>query len=417
MRQGTLRSIVFLSVLTLTVASGRDASAATAATLYVANNGVDSTSCGAQTKPCRSITRTLANAPSGSTVIVGPGLYGDVDGDGRFDSPGDEHPMQTEFTVPGGLPVPVSCVVCILKAVHIVSMNGAAATLIDGAASSYNVVEIAATGVIFGDVNKGFTLTGGVRGDEDNGRGLFLVAGNTRVIGNIARSNGGAGFELSPGGEHNFPTPTFSNGLNGNTLATDNTAVDNGGAGFHIEGGTSSNFVQLSNNSSTGNGSGIGLYGTAPHVITHNMISGNGSGIGVVGGPFQFTHNVVTANNGFGFSFFDKLEILRGQNLVKLNDIISNGGSGIEVNRTTVPVVVTQNNIYGNGAIDGSNCGISVQQNSASAINNYWGSPQGPGANPADHVGEPPLCDGTIPNNDAGLPVTKPFATQPFGVL
>ena len=62
-------------------------------------------------------------------------------------------------------------------------------------------------------------------------------------------------------------------------------------------------------------------------------------------------------------------------------------------------------------------CGISVQQNSASAINNYWGSPQGPGANPADHVGEPPLCDGTIPNNDAGLPVTKPFATQPLGVL
>jgi len=112
------------------------------------------------------------------------------------------------------------------------------------------------------------------------------------------------------------------------------------------------------------------------------MISGNGSGIGVVGGPFQFTHNVVTANNGFGFSFFDKLEILQGQNLVKLNDIISNGGSGIEVNRTTVPVVITQNNIYGNGAIDGSNCGISVQQNSASAINNYWGTPQGPASIP-----------------------------------
>ena len=63
----------------------------------------------------------------------------------------------------------------------------------------------------------------------------------------------------------------------------------------------------------TGNGQGIGLYGTAPHVVTHNLVSGNGCGIGAIGGGFQFTHNVVTANNSFGFSFLDKLEILKAR--------------------------------------------------------------------------------------------------------
>jgi hypothetical protein len=406
-------------VLCVTALHAPNTGAATTGTLYAANNGVDSTNCGAQTQPCRSITQALANAPSGSTVIVGPGRYGDVDGDGRFNSPGDEHPMRTEVTHPGGRPTPIICVVCIVKPVHIVSMDGAAATVIDGGASTYHVVEIAVQGVIFGDVKKGFTVTGGVRPDNGDagGTGLVVFAGSTRIIGNVARSNGGAGFELAPGGEHDFPTQSFTNGLNGSTLATDNTAVDNAGAGFAVEGGLPTNFVLLSNNTSTGNGQGIGLYGTAPHVITHNLVSGNGYGIGAVGGSFQFTHNVVTANNSFGFSFFDKLEILRGENLVKLNDIIGNGGPGVEVGRTTVPVNVTQNNIFGNGSIDGSNCGISVQQNGAGALNNYWGSAKGPGVNPADQVGEPPVCNGTIPNNDAGLPVTKPFATQPFGIL
>jgi len=126
---------------------------------------------------------------------------------------------------------------------------------------------------------------------------------------------------------------------------------------------------------------------------------------------------VVTANNGFGFSFFDKLEILQGQNLVKLNDIISNGGSGIEVNRTRCRSSLRRTTSTAMAPSMGSNCGISVQQNSASAINNYWGTPQGPGRQSRRPGGRAATVDGTIPNNDAGLPVTKPFATQPFGVL
>jgi len=97
-------------------------------------------------------------------------------------------------------------------------MNGAAATLIDGAAKHLQCRGDRRDGRDIGDVNKGFTLTGGVRGDEDNWQGLFLVAATHASSAILPASNGGAGFELSPGGEHNFPTPTFSNGLNGNTL-------------------------------------------------------------------------------------------------------------------------------------------------------------------------------------------------------
>ena len=49
--------------------------AASAAMLYVANNGVDSGSCGPKTKPCRSITQAIHNAAAGDHIIVGPGRY------------------------------------------------------------------------------------------------------------------------------------------------------------------------------------------------------------------------------------------------------------------------------------------------------------------------------------------------------
>jgi hypothetical protein len=87
----------------------------------------------------------------------------------------------------------------------------------------------------------------------------------------------------------------------------------------------------------------------------------------------------------------------------------------VTIGETSVPVVINRNNIYGNGVADGSNCGVAVFHNSADALNNYWGSAQGPGSDPADNVGELPLCNGTAV--DAGVPATKPFATQAFGVL
>jgi len=201
----------------------------------------------------------------------------------------------------------------------------------------------------------------------------------------------------------------------GRVLAAQNTAVDNLAAGIRLAG---LNPVTLDGNTATGNGHGVAVSGGAPHVVTHTMVSSNGSGISVFGGPFQFTHNIVTANIDFGFSVGDRLEILTGTNVFRLNDVIGNGGPGFTIDEATVGIQIAQNNIYGNGFIDGSNCGITVFHNSADAINNYWGSHNGPGVDPADQVGMDPRCDGTIPpGGEAGLPITKPFATQPFGVL
>jgi nitrous oxidase accessory protein NosD len=95
-----------------------------------------------------------------------------------------------------------------------------------------------------------------------------------------------------------------------------------------------------------------------------------------------------------------------------LNDIVGNA-VGLSVQESTAGVKATKNNIYGNGT-DGSNCGITVFHNGADARNNYWGASTGPGPDPADQVGEEPLCDGTIPNNDAGIPLTIPFSKDPL---
>jgi hypothetical protein len=61
------------------------AAPALAANRFVANNGTDSGTCGATSATaCRSISQAIANASPGDHVIVGPGIYGDIDGDGVF---------------------------------------------------------------------------------------------------------------------------------------------------------------------------------------------------------------------------------------------------------------------------------------------------------------------------------------------
>ncbi|HWM67216.1 MAG TPA: right-handed parallel beta-helix repeat-containing protein [Steroidobacteraceae bacterium] len=167
------------------------------------------------------------------------------------------------------------------------------------------------------------------------------------------------------------------------------------------------------NSIATGNVSaGLSVEGKGPHVISGNKITGNGFGINVAGGSFQFMHNMVAGNDVYGFEFFDDLDLPHATNLLTLNDIVGNG-VGLSINRTSAGVKVNKNNLYGNGT-DGSNCAIIVSQNSADARNNYWGAPTGPGKDPADQVGQEPFCDGTVPGNDAGMPVTTPFSKDPF---
>jgi hypothetical protein len=58
--------------------------------LYVSNYGIDSSSCGTLNNPGRSISQVIANASANDRIIVGPGRYGDLNGDGDFSEMGEE---------------------------------------------------------------------------------------------------------------------------------------------------------------------------------------------------------------------------------------------------------------------------------------------------------------------------------------
>ena len=94
-----------------------------AVTLRVANNGQNVAGCGqAGATPCRSITRAIANASDGDTILVGPGKYGDLNGSGVLGGVGEEI-----GNVDG-----CNCVVNVNKRVRLRSTAGADATTIDG---------------------------------------------------------------------------------------------------------------------------------------------------------------------------------------------------------------------------------------------------------------------------------------------
>jgi len=145
----------FIPLLVLGAAA---ASLAWGGSLSVTNEGSDSSTCGAASAPCRSISQAIENASNGDSIFVGAGQYGDLTGTGAFTGPGDERP--------GAMPpgVPAGCVICVTKAVHIYSLHGAAVTVIHAPPQPnwYNtVVGILHDGTTFGAADAGFTVTGG----------------------------------------------------------------------------------------------------------------------------------------------------------------------------------------------------------------------------------------------------------------
>jgi hypothetical protein len=85
----------------------------------------------------RSISQAIENALAGDTIMVGAGRYGDLSGDGNFDSPGSEHPQTLRYSRAGN-----GCVVCITKPVQLYSYGGTSATIIEGASGFSAVVSI-----------------------------------------------------------------------------------------------------------------------------------------------------------------------------------------------------------------------------------------------------------------------------------
>jgi hypothetical protein len=103
MHRSLLSAVLSVSVLLSALVA---AHVVQAATLSVANNGLDSDTCGASAAPCRSISQAIAHANEGDTLMVGPGRYGDLNGNRILGEEGEE---------PAAFGNPCSCMIHLNK--------------------------------------------------------------------------------------------------------------------------------------------------------------------------------------------------------------------------------------------------------------------------------------------------------------
>jgi hypothetical protein len=341
-----------------------------AAVLYVATNGVDSDGCGARATPCRSLSEGIAHAAAHDTILVGPGQYGDLNGDGLFTEEGEER---------GSVGGSCTCMISVTKPVRIFSQMGAGATILDAGGAVLSAVSIDASDVVFGKEGGGFTLTHAGWSGLVTG---FLTVDHVTVEGNLATGNTLGGFQ---------------NSANDNTFRH-NEAIANGSCGFGVIGGNN----LFDGNRSLNNGlAGFCTSSGGPNTFTHNVVSGNqGDGFNILPTfPHHFTFNVISGNAGAGITTFPLgNEVLE----IEQNIITGNRGPGIALGSATI----THNNIFGNDT-GGANCGVTnTSIETLTALENYWGVASGPSTTePADAS-----CPGT------GSIDTRTFAMKPFTI-
>jgi hypothetical protein len=352
---------------------------ASGAVIHVANNGVDTGTCGTYSSPCRSITHAMFLAASGDTVLVRPGRYGDLNRDGLLGGPGEEFPANAAVTI--------------TKPLRVISTDGAAATVIDGGngASLFGVVWIYSSNVIFGEPGAGFLLTG-----AESGLQTQPVTG-VRIAGNLV-----AGVRI-----HGFTVTT-----NGFMDVNNNVAHGLPGAGFIISSLQESQRVHLHHNQAYNNGQGILSATRGRHEVAYNDVTNNlGTGIAVDFAPSFIHHNSVSGNdigiasNSWSLEFPPSAGPLLYRNSLLGNQrfgIMLTPGPGLPV-RTTVK----ENNFIGNALgippeFFGPNCGLAnFTGQTLNAANSYWGAATGPGPDPADVAcGNDPVT-------------TTPFAKSP----
>ena len=318
-------------VLITTLLLGISPAPVDAATLYVANNGIDSDTCEAGSAPCRSVSRAIVNAAAGDTIVVGPGRYGDLNGDGSFGGPGEE-----------AAPAGCGCMIEVNKRLTLQSSDGPGVTILDAGGAEITGILVQADGVTFGGGSRhGFTIV------NARHEGLHVEGNGVTVASNVAFGNGLSGFvAIAVIGTGNIITDN-----------TDNAAINNANVGIQV------------------NGDGT---------VTGNVASANLEGFRInTAGQVQFTQNVASGNRTLGLSSSvgtgGVLEIRR-------SSFLGNRGIGIVFNfggTGSVPVIdITDSNIFGNGS-----CGL---QNNTGAVvtasGNFWGAATGPGSDPADAV-------------------------------
>ena len=317
--------------------------AAGAATLNVAVGGTDADGCGTKAAPCRSIGHAIAAAAPGDKILVGPGRYGDLDADGTFGEPGEE--------------TGVEAVVTIDKAIVVESVEGAATTLIDGGNAVLFGVQISASGARLGKAKKGFTIahagragvvvalgaTGvtvsGIRSVK-NAAGIASKAANLTIRGNVADANTGDGFSFT----------------GANVVVTGCRATGNGASGFSVGGSAN---VLKGNVASNNVADGFAIGGGDGHVLTGCAAVGNATGLRVT------ANGIVATGNSF----------------------VGNAVEGIAV--ASPGTTISKSNVFGNGAVGGTNCGVrTIGAGTVTLDQMCFGTPTGPGADPADAVCE-----------------------------
>ncbi|MBS0416096.1 MAG: right-handed parallel beta-helix repeat-containing protein [Proteobacteria bacterium] len=388
---------------------------ASSTTWWVSNQGLDGASCGTRDKPCRSIGAAVAKANPSDVIEVGAGLYGDLNGDGAFTGPGEERPG----TDGNGR----TCLICVNKAIKILSLHGADDTIIDAGNNRRadpesadgmvnNVISITSTGTTLGADGAGFTIAG------SGGDGVHVTSSVSAgtIIGNIARGNRRSGFDVEVIDQSYTPFPIpLTVTLRGNTAIQN----DVGFSASHDEMRGVGETVLVTENTASGNaGGGYEFRGPSFHALLINSVSSN-NGAGVrLSGVFdaEIRNNTVTGNIGHGIAIQGLSQSVR----IRDNTIVGNTGAGVFMLGFNDNIVIRTNNIYGNSGVsnnpgpvlDSPNCGvINVGMDQpADATNNYWGSARGPGPDPADNGGKG--CDffSTVTTK------VTPFATTLFPI-
>ena len=373
------------------------ACAQTPKTLYVAVNTLrNGPACGAQTQPCRTISQAVANAAPGDFIEVGPGIYGDVDGDGDADSAGEEASIGV-----GG------------KALTVYSKFGAAQTIIRAPRSPdlrTIVVSIVGDNTTFGRRNGGFTIVGDTSGFGEGSEGVTIVGGSNVVVeGNVVTDNSAGGFVVI----------VQQHTATGDITLLGNVAMRNGG-GFAIsEANFPANRVWLEGNVAADNAlQGFVLVEPANelrpgpgHVLRRNLATRNQIGFDLRSGAATVEGNVALANTQVGIQSRGQVcpacPILQ-PNQIKGNTVIGNSIAGFRLLQGSQETSLTGNNIYGNGEA-AAGCGlINDSGHAVAATNNYWGKADGPGPNPGDRAHTVCILSGTT----TGIP----FSSTPFPI-
>lgn len=213
------------------------------------------------------------------------------------------------------------------KAVTVKAAGGAAATVIDG--QHRGPVVTFSSGETAASLITGFTLRNGI---ADEGGGIFVSNSSPVISNNIITSNGA----VSEGGGIGvgFGSPAILN----NTISDNTTILQGlGGGGISIRGTSTSqiNGNRIINNSTQTQGGGVALWSGNAVAIENNIISGN-----------------TAYNYGGGISMFnDTSSVVIGQNIITGNSALN----GHAVYWSNSPAMFVNNTVSdGDGVFGGS---------------------------------------------------------------